>query len=205
MINGKFKIIDSTAKIEANIFKSLYDGMKLLLTRAKPKIESQIKNLVREALIKSPEISSLQSGKLKFDFGLDSDPTGQIIESIVNSVHVYFKDFKLSKSGYSNTLNVYIQPSDFNNLLTLSVANQITEKGVELPWLSWLLTAGDAIIITQYHVEYDSVGRSGGAHMIPGGIFKVDSAFSGTIDNNFITRSLEGYEDAISDILRKNI
>ena len=205
MINGKFKIIDSKAQIEANIFKSLYAGVKSLFTKAAPKIESEIKKLTKDILIQSPEINSLQSGKLKFDFGLDTDPTGQIIEAIVSSVHVYFKDFKLSKNGYSNTLNIYIQPSDFNNLLALPIAVQITEKGIELPWLSWLLTAGDAVIITQYHVEYSPSGRSGGAQMIPGGIFKVDSAFSGTVDDNFITRAFKNYGDIVSEIIRKNI
>lgn len=204
-LKGNFKILDSNVKIEANILESLYAGAKLLLTKAKPRIESEIKSLVRKALQDSPEIYSLQSGKLKFDFGLSSDPTQQIIESIVGSTYVYFKNFKLSRSGYSNVLSVYIQPDDFSNLLNSSFATVMTEKGVELPWLNWLLTQGDSILVSQHHVSYGASldSRSGGAIMKLGGVFKVDSQFSGTQDNNFITRALEKYQDQIVDTIGK--
>lgn len=206
-LKGNIKIVDSNIKVEANILKSMYEGVKNILFKSKPNIESRVKQLVREALYKCPEIESLQGGKLKFDFGLDNDPTQEIIEAIVASTYVYFKNFKLVKNGYSNVLSVYIQPSDFINLFSLSSASIVTEKGVELPWLSWLLTQGDTILITQHHVTYGAYpdGRTGGAIMKPGGVFKVDSKFSGTPDDNFITRALEKYQQQIVDTIGKSL
>jgi hypothetical protein len=207
MINGSIKILDSDVVIQKNILESLRSGLKLIFTKARPKIESSIKALVVEALSTCPEILSLQNGKLKYDFGLSDDPTSDIIYAIANSTYVSFRDFSLKLSGSTVALNIFIQPSDFQNLLSLPAASVVTEKGESLPWLEWLLTAGDAIIVNSYHVQYQSSpsSRSGGAIMVPSGIFKVDSSFSGTEDDNFITRSLNKYQAKIMECVEKNL
>lgn len=207
MINGSIKILDSDVVIQKNILESLRSGLKLIFTKARPKIESSIKALVVEALSTCPEILSLQNGKLKYDFGLSDDPTSDIIYAIANSTYVSFRDFSLKLSGSTVALNIFIQPSDFQNLLSLPAASVVTEKGESLPWLEWLLTAGDAIIVNSYHVQYQSSpsSRSGGAIMVPNGIFKVDSSFSGTEDDNFITRSLNKYQAKIMECVEKNL
>jgi predicted ribosome-associated RNA-binding protein Tma20 len=160
-----------------------------------------------KALSDSPEILSLQSGSLKYDFGLNFDPTQEIIYAVANSTYVYFKNFRFNKNSVTNVLSVYIQPEDFRNLLNSGSAQVITSDGVVIPWLYWLLTAGDAVVVTQYHVDYGSynASRSGGAIMKPGGVFKVDSEFSGTVDDNFITRAIKGYESQITDIIRTSL
>ena len=207
MFKGKIKILDSDEKIIQNILGSSEKEIKNLLAKSKVKIQSQVINLVVEALSQCPEILSLQSGKLKYDFGLDSDPTQDIIYAIANSVYVYFKNFRLTKSKATSVLSIYIQPSDFRNILSSSSAVVITKNGDVLPWLQWLLLEGDAIIITQYHVDYGPYpsSRSGNAIMKPSGVFKVDSAFSGVADDNFITRALAGYQEKFLDIIRTSI
>lgn len=207
MSNLNIKLLDSNVKITGNILKSMSRELKLLIGRKKPRIESLIKEVVKEAISSCPEIQSLKTGSLRLDFGLDYDPTEEIINSIVAATYVYFKEFKLSLSGASNVLSIYIQPSDFDNLLSSPVANVITEKGTLLPWLEWLLTAGDATVVIGYSVQYGIYenSRSGGAIMIPNGFFRVDSAYSGTVEDNFITRALEKYSDKIQEVIRNNI
>lgn len=207
MSNFKLKIVDSNAKIEKSILAASETEIKAMFQKAKTKIHAKIINLVVDALSRSPEIISLQSGSLKYDFGLDTDPTQEIIYAVANSTYVYFKNFRFNKNTVTNVLSVYIQPEDFRNLLTSGFAQTITNNGQVLPWLTWLLTAGDSIVITQYHVDYGmyAASRSGGAIMKPGGVFKVDSEFSGTVDNNFITRAIKGYEGEITDIIRNSL
>ena len=107
----------------------------------------------------------------------------------------------------SNVMSIYIQPSSFDNLLSLAVANVITERGEVLPWLEWLLTAGNAIVIAGYSVEYGNfqTSRTGGAIMEPVGFFKVDSQFSGTPENNFITRAIEPYGEEINNLIKSSL
>jgi hypothetical protein len=41
--------------------------------------------------------------------------------------------------------------------------------------------------------------------MVPDGFFRVDPEFSGTREDNFITRALEGYSSRIEEIVRSSI
>lgn len=200
----KIKILDSTSKIEKNTLKAAEPEIKNLFQRAKPKIESGIKQIVVRALQRSPEIASLKDGTLRLDFGLVVDPSDDIVYAVANSVNVLFKNFRFYKNSMSNVMSIYIQPSDFNNLLSLAVANVITERGEVLPWLEWLLTAGNAVVIAGYSVEYGNfqTSRTGGAVMEPVGFFKVDPQFSGTSENNFITRAIEPYSEEINNLIK---
>lgn len=200
----KIKILDSRSKIEKNTLKAAEPEIKNLFQRAKPKIESGIKQIVVRALQRSPEIASLKDGTLRLDFGLVVDPSDDIVYAVANSVNVLFKNFRFYKNSMSNVMSIYIQPSDFNNLLSLAIANVITERGEVLPWLEWLLTAGNAVVIAGYSVEYGNfqTSRTGGAVMEPVGFFKVDPQFSGTSENNFITRAIEPYSEEINNLIK---
>lgn len=203
----KIKLLDSTSKIQKNTLKAAEPEIKNLFLRAKPRIESGVKQIVVRALSQCPEIASLRDGTLRLDFGLVVDPTEDLIYAVANSVHVIFKNFRFYKNSMSNVMSVYVQPTDFDNLLSLAVANVVTERGEVLPWLEWLLTAGNAIVIAGYSVEYGNfqASRTGGAVMEPVGFFKVDPQFSGTPDNNFITRALEPYGEEISNLIKGSL
>lgn len=207
MANLKINIIDSNIKIKNNISKALQKDIIKIFKSNAPRIESQVKALVYEALFNCPEIISLRQGTLRMDFGIPIDPTNEIVAAIVNSTHVYFRNFDFSQKSVHNVLSVYIQPEDFQNLISNAYANVITERGEVLPWLEWLLVGGDAVQIMGYEVEYGLFdnSRSGGAIMIPTGYFKVDPQFSGTPADNFITRAISPYGDKITQIIKDNI
>jgi len=207
MFKGKIKILDSNNKIEKDILDACRDELKKIFNKAVPRIRADVINLTIKALSSCPEIQSLKGGILKFDFGLADDPTETIIYAISNSIDVYFKGLRLNKNSTTNVLSIYIQPTDFQNLLNLPQATSVTQLGNSLPWLKWLLTAGDAILIKDYHVEYGnySQSRSGGAIMVPKSAFKVNSSFSGTEEDNFITRALSNHEKEIAEIVEQNI
>jgi hypothetical protein len=95
-----------------------------------------------------------------------------------------------------------IQPIDYSNLFSLSVSEQVIDGG-SIPWLKWLLTLGDTIIIANFGVKYGPFGRTGKAHMTQTSRpFKVNSLFSGTADNNFITRALSNSSAQIKQAIR---
>ena len=201
------KIVQSNARLRAKINKALAAEGNKVLSRSSGRIKTKVKNIVATALAASPELSSLSSGSLKFDFGLVDDPSPQIINAIVNSVNVSVTKIRATGGNFSGGITINIQPSSFSNLLSLSVASQAIESGGSIPWLSWLLTEGDSIIIADFGVEYGAgTGRSGGATMdekfAP---FKVDPSFSGTVDNNFITRAIQPYLRQISQIVRSEL
>tara|TARA_R110000824_G_scaffold2865_2_gene13036 strand:+ start:4645 stop:5277 length:633 start_codon:yes stop_codon:yes gene_type:complete len=204
---ASLKLIESDRAIIAKIHTALAKELDGAFRKSSGKIKNRIKPIVANALFGSPEIVSLQGGVLRFDFGLTGDPGPQIVGAVVESLQIKIERIRSSSKGISGGITLSIQPSDYSNLLTLPVAMQALEIEGRVPWLEWLLFAGDSIIIAHYGVEYGAgLGRSGGAHMVslkdaPFGPYKVNSAYSGTIDNNFITRAISKVSSEIKNTI----
>lgn len=187
----KINLLESDSQITAKIYEAYASVLNKHLNEARPKILSQLSPVISSALENSPEIQSLASGTLRADFGLTSNPSSQIITSILNTLSVQIQKVKTNGSNITGGLFITLQPQDYSNLLSLPVASQSIQGG-SLPWLKWLLTLGDTIIIANFGVEYGPYGRSGSGKMTSQSRpFKVNSAFSGTIDDNFISRAIE--------------
>jgi hypothetical protein len=204
------KILDSEKTITDNINKAIAAHINKVLNSKKSLILNKAKILVVGWIKSQPEIFSLLSSSpdsLAGQFGLSTSQASSAVNSIVsaieNSIEVTFVPYRDDLKGAG--LEVNFQPSDFVNLLSLSSGHTAYEGG-DLHWLNWLLTAGDQIIITNYQYNPQSgLGRSGLGNMIPGGIFRVPPQFSGTENNNFITRALIGstQEKAIAMLFKE--
>ena len=193
--------------MRALINKALAKEGEQVLKKASSNIRKQVKEVVRRAIATCPEIQELSSGVLKFDFGLTEDPSTAIINSVANSTRVSVSKISSRGGSFRGGVRITIQPSTFSNLLSLPVAEQAIEKGGSIPWLKWLLTAGDAIIIGEFGVEYEmGTGRSGGATMKKSEKpFKVNPLYSGDEIDNFITRAIDPTIREISAIVRKEL
>ena len=126
---------------------------------------------------------------------------------MANSTRVSVSRITSSRGSFRGGIKIYVQPSTFSNLLSLPVSQQIIETGESIPWLRWLLTAGDAIIIGDFGVEYElGAGRTGGARMSEGEKpFKVNPMYSGDVEENFITRAIDPTMREISKIIREEL
>ena len=201
------KIKENLRVIESRMSKAIAIEFNHRIQNGLEKISRDIENLARELITSSPEIQSLKGGALKGDFGIPKgeDPTGTIIDAIVNSVDVVHTIVASGGAGLTGGITINIQPQSFSNLFSLPGIKVMTKKGTVLPWLEWLLTFGDRIIITEYHVDYNNSGRSGLATMASGGTFRVNPSFSGTVENNFISRAFQGSENRIASIIKRHI
>jgi hypothetical protein len=198
---ANFKFRESNAEIQKRINNALAKEINQALKKAIPKIRSRMTPLIISALSSSPEISSLSSGVLRAEFGLTSDPSSELINAIVGTLE-YRPLFAQANRGAG--LQILMQPSDYSNLLTKGFAQQQIDGG-SLPWLKWLLTLGDSIIITGFGVELGSFpnSRTGQARMTDKfAPYKVNSAFSGTVDNNFITRAIDKVYPQLTKVFR---
>jgi hypothetical protein len=191
---------ESNKVIQGKIYEALAKEINSYLSSKSQAVLGAVSNKASSAIMNSPEILSLKGGKLKGDFGLTSDPSIPIVSSIISTLKIDFtKVDKNFKGGFLLTM----QPIDYSNLFSLSASKQIIEGG-SIPWLKWLLTLGDSIIIANFGVEYGPFGRSGKARMTekqrP---FKVDSAYSGNTTDNFITRSIQTNKSSIEEAIIK--
>lgn len=196
------KLIESNNKILTEIKKSLAKEVNKEIAPKINLLKNKLIPVFRSALEESPEIISLRAGVLRAEFGLETDPSFDIVEAVLATLDLTWKnvDAKTFKGG----INIVMQPSNFSNLLLLPVGNQPIEGG-SLPWLEWLLTRGDSIIITGYGVQLGSFpeSRTGLAKMSKKfAPYKVNSSFSGTIEDNFITRAINRSFSKVQGIIQ---
>ena len=201
------KITTSNARFRALINKALAKEGEKVLKSAASNIRKQVKEVVRRAIATCPEMRELSGGTLKLDFGLTEDPTTAITNSVANSTRVSVSKISSRGGSFRGGVKITVQPSTFSNLLSLSVAQQAIESGGSIPWLKWLLTAGDAIIIGDFGVDYEvGTGRTGGATMKKSEKpFKVNPLYSGDEVDNFVTRAINPTLREISAIVRKEL
>tara|TARA_R100000664_G_C2727431_1_gene118975 strand:+ start:251 stop:874 length:624 start_codon:yes stop_codon:yes gene_type:complete len=205
-----FRILESDAQIERMILREIAREVNRSFSRLKTKALGPIRQAIRSSLSSHPTISSLSGGKLRGDFGIPSgvDVVSAIIESVTSSVDMTVVPVTAGRGVLKGGITLTAQPSDYMNVLSLPTSTVVTEKGEVLPWLDWLLLKGDTIIVARYGVKYKGgTGRSGQATMklnynAP---YKVDSQFSGTSTNNFITESIESANNEIMAILARYI
>jgi hypothetical protein len=185
------KLLESDSVIKNKINNAIAQELNVYIKNKIPQLTSRIKDLTISVMASSPEIKELQFGKLKADFGLTSDPTYSIINSIAQTLKITTSKVTASGRTIKGGLKVFIQPTNYANLYSLAVSQQVIRNG-SLPWLKWLLEAGDSVLIVDFGVEYGPFGRTGLARMTESNRpFKVDSNYSGISGDNFISRAFE--------------
>lgn len=205
------KLLEKGKIIQRKILRAAAKELNNIFRRSGSGINRDFRKFVNDVIIAQPEIQELSGGILQGAFGIprgmETAAIDNIIIAIVDSIFIELRDIKESGSKVlKGGMSIYIQPSNFSNLLSLPTGS-VTIKGGSIPWLQWLLTAGDKVLIGDFDVHYKSgLGRSGLAHMrAKSGAFRVPPSYSGTEDNNFITRAFIGTESRFIEILRKNL
>jgi len=201
------KILESNSQIKDKIYEAIVQELNKRVFKNKNNVTTRLQNAVKRWVGAQPEIASLRAnssaGSLGAQFGLTSGTSDMIADIITSTVAgsmvVKIQPIKKTLKG---TLEINFQRDDFINLLSLQSGHVLTEKGTDLHWLDWLLIKGDTAIITGYTYIPGPLGRSGGGEMNIGGLWRVPPEFSGTITNNFITRSFKGTEKETAEILK---
>lgn len=177
----KFQSLDKLA------LYALRTRAKELIQKNYRKIRSAVKPHIVDAIYDCPEMESVRSGKLKYDFGIDFDPTLVIAWTVADSMKLSY-----SYSGrYIFNFQVSVQPVNSNNLLSLPQSIVKLGNGSSIPWLEWLLKKGSQIILVDFGVLYKDAGRTGGAIMVENiSPFMVDPMYAGDDEDNFISRAL---------------
>jgi hypothetical protein len=203
----KLKLTNSISQISSMVNENLAKEINVVISQKSKFLTGKIESLVSEWVLSQPEIISLKSsspGSLAGQFGIPIGSSEGIVESIVlaiqNTIGVSFRPFDRKLQG---GLDIYVQPIDLQNLTSLGSGHVRYQDG-DLHWLNWLLTLGSTIIVANYHYKPSSgMGRSGLGVMSIGSSFRVPPKFSGTIDDNFVTRALsgKGKEEQITKIV----
>ena len=206
----KIKLRETPKDFENLVFKALAEDFNKNVARFRVRIYRDLRAAIKGWVMSQPEIDSLTSeGKvntLNAQFGLprgsSNNAVDVISDAVADSVVVNIDSLSLKLNGIKGGLTIGVQPARFVNMLNLPEASVVTKKGVPLNWLEWLLVRGDEIVIVGYeYTDAIGYGRSGGGIMEKGSSFRVDPKYSGTLEDNFITRALSGRESQIAKII----
>lgn len=198
---------DNERSFEAKIAKATASVLNKAVRKNKKVVAEKLYRFIPNWVVSQPEIKSmLDEGvldSLNAQLGLKPGQAvafvDQLTEAIIKSTEIEITKFD---SKFKGGIKFQFQPTHFRNLLSLSTTNLNLRKGVQVNWLEWLLTRGDAIIVVGYHYDPESgKGRSGGGTMEKGLVWRVPPQFSGTTDNNFITRLFSGRDKVMSGVL----
>ena len=196
-------LITKTETIKKKIMKSLIAQLKIKIPALRPRIEGIVKGLIGKYIKFSPEYLSFGGGILQKELGV-LDPYSSLddmLSILVNTVTVKMRPVYQRGGQIGGGFTVTAVPTDFYNQVT-TLGKYTSENGYEVPWLSWLLTAGDQVILKDYKISFGGnakmFSRTGGPIMrrneegwgVGASSSRVPPQFSGTPSNNFVTRAM---------------
>jgi hypothetical protein len=168
-----------------------------------PTINTYIAKMYRKADF----VESINSGLLQAQFGLTSSRAKAATDSIIADLISNTKaEFIPGSSNVLGILRVSIRTG-----LTESVFTNAEYKSgkYDIPWLSWLLSAGSRVVVWDHSIDYGNSprSRSGKALMVEdeGGVFRVDPKYAGSPGDNVISRAICSEVKAIQNIMVQEI
>lgn len=209
------RIVESAQVIRERIIQALKRRVHFSFLRTRDRLHKQLSTEFKEWIRQSPEILSMREDareSLKAAFGLTPEMSSKAIlaitELLSNSIHVFIEDGKKYDIAVINI--GFVTPENWKELVGLPEGVFFSEgaHAGEVRWLEWLLTAGTTVVVS-FDIVYGnfSNSRTGLALMTKAnrGSFRVPPQYSGTMKNNFVTRTIATHLDDISKIIFKYI
>lgn len=216
-----------TKKAEQEILR---EAVKLINKNIQAKLNT-IERIIGERFVarlkETKEYASIVSntGQLRVEFGLLNPK--QTMDNILAKLRVCFsaeyKKARVTNGRIEGTFRVTFTQQDFSflyeeasfrsaflGIFKRRPSTSYKSKGGKVDWLKWLLEGGTGIILPDVRIKYDEYdspipSRTGQAIMVPGRGWGVPTAFAGTTNDNWLTRTLAEYETEVEQIINKLI
>jgi len=203
MINAKGTLLNTngTGPLEKVVRDYYKKRATSTFKQVEAKVTQKVKTKIQNYLLSSGTTQSILSGKLRSDFGLSYSDAISSVTSIINHISANISiSLKYSYKG-ANIANFSLEllPLGISELSNLPEGNYISSGkygGGDVSWLTWLLTKGTKVIIGDFYVFEGISGTSRSNESVMQKVkngasgFRVDPGFSGSEDDNFVTRAL---------------
>ncbi len=208
----KMSLAEDYSAIYKKVLDSLIPDINKMLIRAISKIQPQIKEIIESSLSATPEVQSLMGGNLQSELGVPDAESRikKIISVFAASLKIdYIPMAKRGNLLYGGFILTAIK-GDYSDVLSLPEAAYDTEKGKTIRWLEWLVFLGDNTIIREYTINTDVFNKSRtglGQIMMKSkkGSWRVPPEFSGTDDNNFVTRGISKLDPILENLIKQEM
>lgn len=201
-------ISDNEKRLLVEVAKQLNEK----LSKAIPLIRKQVQNIISTRIRASEEWSSIQFGKLHSELGVDNaaQRLDDILTIWIDGTKVELVKVQVINNRLDGGLRITgAGRTDFSDTLSHSSAHIQIDNGT-FDWLEMLLLAGDRVISdyyytipNKYEVPYSRTGKGIMRHKT-GSQWSLSPEFKGKENDNFVTRSLQGIENDIEQMLAKD-
>lgn len=194
--------------------RELEPQIKAVLLAALPAARENSRLAIEAAVRTSEAYASLMGGELQALFGLENPASALdgIVKAVGNSVVASYTP----PSGPSlGGIRIEALVADMTEPLSAAGAKYVSfsqSRGTstEVPWLEWLLTRGDSVVVAEFEAKtggkkYGGT-RTGKGVMVepkkrPSRGFQVPPNFSGVVDKNWLTGCMAAAADPVAAAL----
>ena len=205
-------LVETDKQIAQLILQDMVTQLNRIIPTKLKSIDSRVRQATFNFIQNTSTYESLVGGELAGHFGIPirgrQNRIDNIVAAVSNRMEISYKPIVLRAGRLAHGLRFGVLMTDLSEVLGLPEANILTEKGQILPWLDWLLVLGDTIEISEYEIQFRmGKGRSARAIMIAdnAGSWRVPPEFSGTLNDNWLTRAFKNNINAYSSIIENII
>ncbi len=189
------KIKGNINDLKKFIVKSIVDKLNSTVFSNVGNSERFIKDTILQSIRRQDEYSSLKSGELRNLLGIANSSDVDAILSELENVEVKIKKPKTGANSVNASIDISMIQEGFQDLLSSPSASYISENGVQVNWLEWILTRGNDSVVVGYRYlpKTSPYSRTGEGIMVKGSssIFRIPTRYAGSIDDNWITRGID--------------
>ena len=207
------------AELERKLIKELDKILNKSMIKSAKELTPIVQEIIKKSLLESEDLKALSSGDLIGEFGIRSSTAATVAQQIALNVSqtVIVSPMNVSLKTKRGGISLKVQPNDLQNVLSIpngsyTYYSRRYKKDVTINWLDWFLTKGDAIIVAKFYFEESGgAGRSGRGSKQKGGSWRVRPEYSGTLEDNAVTRALQSKKTkdeitkSIEKVIKKNL
>lgn len=209
-MNISISIVETQKEIQNRILNALLPQVIVFMNKTINFIKKELPIITRNAIVNSPEYNSILAGDLRYQFGLpdSSSKLEGLINIWTNNINIEYIKPNISGGQIKSKIAANMIKADYSDVLGTEYAKMNdAQRGYSLPWLHWLLLDGNQALIKDSVIVLgpNRNSRTGFAVMKPSnaGIWRVPSEFSGTSQNNWLTRAINDAGPQINDLLNR--
>lgn len=203
-----FTLLENNSEIYKEILNALLPDVVSYMQDAISLVKKEIPKIIMDAILASPEYTSIVGGKLRFDFGIVDgiSKIDGLLQIWTNNIMITYDAPKINGNIIISKFSISMIKADYSDVLGSDYAQVIdNERGYSLPWLQWLLLDGTKILVNNHQVVIgpNARSRTSMAIMRPGSGWSVPNEFAGTQNDNWLSRAIDSSSDSINNLLKR--
>lgn len=192
--------------LSREVLQEFKNGFDKALPATATALPIALEPIIQNAVESSPTVIALQGGDLAQLFAVSIGESytfaTELITALISEISVSAPPTRISGLTLSSDFTVNMLDDSYSNVLAIPSGSYVTQNGVAIPWLSWLLFYGLSPVLP--HAKLISTQRGVIAAHADDDL-RVLPAYAGVANDNFLTKALDSLNDEITQVIENEI